>query len=653
MALPASFLEELRARTPLHALIEKRVRLTRSGHNWKGCCPFHGEKTPSFYVYDDHFHCFGCGAHGDAISYVMQAEGASFPEAVERLAGEAGLSVPKPSPEAAAAEARRLGLAEALEAAEAGFRRRLAAPEGAAARAYLLGRGLAPETIDNFALGYSGDGRGSLTAELTGQGFTADTLLEAGLLRETEGQERRELFYNRVMFPIRDRRGRVISFGGRLLGPGQPKYVNGPESPVFSKRRSLYALDRARAAARAGQRIVVVEGYMDVIALHQAGFTGAVAPLGTALTEEQIQELWQLSPAPVLCFDGDAAGGRAAARAASLVLPLLSPEHSLSIAALPSGEDPDTLVASQGPAGFQAVLDAARPLAEAVFDLLRDPAAEATPEGRAAFLGRLDAAAGQIPDRALAAEYRHALRERYYALHRPARRASSGGAGWTGGTGGKGQRGTRGFAPANRAGLTRPALPRPTPGPRMVEGERARILTAILLRHPALLADVADAYAGLDLPAPFARLRAALLDLATQIEEEGAEEAFEADARARGRLDSAALMSHLTSSGLAAEATRALSADPVPLPGCADASAMPGEAASGWWHIFGLMNRGRLEEEVAAAGRDFATRADGASERRLVALTRALAALRQGGDGLDGGDPGEQGRPGEQAGPDA
>jgi DNA primase len=225
-------------------------------------------------------------------------------------------------------------------------------------------------------------------------------------MREPEDPAGRpyDLFFNRVMFPIRDRRGHVISFGGRTLGDGQPKYVNGPETPLFSKRRNLYALDLAREAARKGEPVVVVEGYMDVIALHQAGFAGAVAPLGTALTPEQLGELWRLSPQPVLCFDGDAAGAKAAARAADGALELLASDRTLKLATVPPGEDPDTLVRREGPAGFQVILDTARPLADALYDLLRH-GDETTPEQRAAFRARLEAAAKRIPDKSLAGDY--------------------------------------------------------------------------------------------------------------------------------------------------------------------------------------------------------------------------------------------------------
>ena len=601
MALPAGFLDELRARTPLGAVVGRRVKLARSGRNWKGCCPFHNEKTPSFYVYENGFHCFGCGASGDAISFVMQTQGLGFIEAVEQLAGEAGMDVPKPTPEAAAAEQRRHSLQEVLEAAQAAYRRRLHLPEGARALEYLRGRGLSEGTIERFGLGWSGEGRGVIAAELARQGIATDLLLDAGLLRPgEEGRAPYDLFFNRVMFPIRDRRGRVISFGGRILGDGQPKYVNGPETAVFSKRRTLFGLDLAREAARGGAAVVAVEGYMDVIALHQAGFAGAVAPLGTALTEEQLEELWRLSPVPVLCFDGDAAGARAAARTAELALPHLGAERSLRLATLPPGEDPDSLVRRQGAPGFEAMIKGARPVAEALFDLLGEGVGEGV-EARAALSRRLEGVADRIGDKALAWEVRRFFRDRMRA-RRPWARSGSGGPAM----GGARHRG----APAKPP----PRIQRRPAGPEVAAAERARALVAILLRHPHLLTDVEEAFATLDLPAALAQLRDTILQWSQTTQ----------------ALDSGGLLSHLTLSGLAADVEQTLAMVPVPLPDCASADAMPAEAGAGWWHFFGLMNPGRLEEEVAAAGRDFAERPDDTAQRRLIGLCAALDALRRG-----------------------
>ena len=614
MALPPPFLDELRTRTPIAAVIGRRVRLARSGRQWKGCCPFHGEKTPSFYVYDDHFHCFGCGAHGDAIGFVMQSQGSSFMEAVEQLAAEAGLTVPKPTPEAAEAERRRLDLNAVLDAAAAAFHRRLFLPEGRAALEYLTGRGLSQETIRRFTLGWSGEGRGAIAADLGREGVTQDQLVDAGLMRRDDDTGRvYDLFFNRVMFPIRDRRGRTVSFGGRIMGDGQPKYVNGPETILFSKRRNLYGLDVARDAVRGGASLVVVEGYMDVIALAQAGFGGAVAPLGTALTDEQLRELWRLSPQPVLCFDGDAAGARAAARAAELALPMLSAEQGLRLMTLTGGEDPDSLVRRQGAPAFQAALDGARPLSDCLYDLLRQPGGETTPEQRAAFRTRLEEAARRIEDKALASEYRRVLLDRFFAEGRqrvPPRPGPRGGPGRFGF--GRPGAATAAFAPA----IAR----RPSPDAGGIEAERLRILTAILLRHPELWHDVFHAYENLPLDQGCDRLRSAMRDLIESGEP----------------LDSHGLMDHLKRSGLMADIDRVLAPAPVPLPGCAAADAMPAEAEAGWWHIFGFLNVDQLRAEVARSQADLVAAFTHENEMRHRRLTEALRKVQSGEtDGID------------------
>ena len=415
MTIPGPFLDELRARTPIQPLIARVVRLSRSGRNWKGCCPFHGEKTPSFHVYDDHFHCFGCGEHGDAITFVMKGQGLSFMDAVQALAADAGMSIPAPSPTAARAEQQRHDLYQVMDAAAAAFRRRLFLPEGAAALDYLGRRGITRDTIARFGLGWSGPGRGAIAGDLARENITRDQLVDAGLLRRDDDGAIADLFFNRVMFPIRDARGRIISFGGRVLGDGQPKYVNGPETTLFSKRRTLYGLDLARAAGRSGPPIVV-EGYTDVIALHQANIPGAVAPLGTALTEDQLALLWRLSPAPVLCFDGDAAGQRAAARVLDMALPLIGVDRGLRFMTLPAGDDPDSLIRRDGADGMRAAIAAARPLSDAAFGLLRQPGGEPSAELRAALRARLIQAVDRVPDQNLKAELRRAWLARFLAM---------------------------------------------------------------------------------------------------------------------------------------------------------------------------------------------------------------------------------------------
>jgi DNA primase len=598
MALPPDFLDELRARTPLPGLIGRRVRLVRSGRNWKACCPFHTEKSPSFHVYDDHYHCFGCGAHGDAITFVMQTEGAAFMEAVERLAAEAGLEVPKPSPREAERERERRDLHSVLAAAAEAYARRLRAPEGAEALAYLKRRGVRDDSVARFGLGWSGDGRGGLAAELAHQGITPEQMEQAGLLRRRDDGSLAEAFFHRVMFPIRDRRGRVIAFGGRTLGDGQPKYVNSPETPLFAKRRALYGLDLAREAAFRGARVVVVEGYLDVIALDQAGRGGErpafapVAPLGTALTEEQLEEIWRLTPEPVLCFDGDAAGARAAARAAETALPRLAAERTLSIATLPPGEDPDTLIGKGGASAFGAVLAGARPLHEALYGLLAEGRPAARPEERAALRTRLEQAAARIADRALAAEYRRALLDRFFQETRGARPGA-----------------------ARRAALR---APRPPLSAQAARTEQARCLLALALAHPWLLAQGGDELlGGLDLPeGPPADLRSALL-------------AWVGTAQ---RLDSAALADHLTASGWGPALSWA--SRRAGLPAEARPDAMPAEVERAWWHFAGLLGgEAALKAEVDAARDRWAATGRPEDGELLQRLVRQLDALNQGNAG--------------------
>ncbi|WP_164155719.1 DNA primase, partial [Sandarakinorhabdus rubra] len=334
MSLSPAFLDELRARVPVSGVVGRRVKLTRAGREMKGCCPFHNEKTPSFYVNDDKgfYHCFGCGAHGDVIRFLTDNMGLPFMEAVKQLASEAGLEVPAPSPDARAKAEVADSLADLTSKAAQWFQAQLAGEAGAAARAYLDRRGVKDATRKQFGLGFSLDSRTALRGHL--KEATAEKLLEAGLIGKSEDGETFDRFRGRLMFPIRDRRGRVVGFGGRALGDVQPKYLNSADGPLFDKGRLLYNLDLAGPAARKVNRLIVVEGYMDVIGLAQAGIAEAVAPLGTAMTETQLALAWRLVDEPILCFDGDAAGLRAATRAGSRALPLLKPGKSLRIATL-------------------------------------------------------------------------------------------------------------------------------------------------------------------------------------------------------------------------------------------------------------------------------------------------------------------------------
>ncbi len=600
-SLPPNFLDELRARTPIAALIGRSVKLTRSGRESKGCCPFHGEKTPSFYVYDDHYHCFGCGEHGDAISFVMKSTGAGFMEAVETLASEAGLEIPKASPQQAEAEQKRAGIAEVLEAAAQIYQKWLFAPEGKPALDYLRARGLTDATIQKFGLGWSGEGRGALASALSRQGIKPEQLIEAGLMKAGE-RGPVDMFFSRVMFPIADRRGAKISFGGRILGDGQPKYVNGPETPAFSKRRSLYGLNFARDSVRKGEPLIVVEGYMDVIALAQAGFGGAVAPLGTALTEDHLAELWRLSPAPILCFDADAAGRRAAMRSVELALPELTPDKTLKLLRLPEKQDPDSLIRARGPAAFKTQLDSAQPISAVLFDMLAEGATLTSPEGRAQFRNRLAETAGKITDKSLAGEYRSLLLDRFFASRaRPGAKKT--------------------FGPLKPPSLrgARPAI-----DPAAADAERSRILTIILLNHPALLPDMEEAYALIDLPPDCARLRAAFATYLAA--KDGAKLP-----KSNESLDLQSLLTHLQKNGLSVVAERVLrdsSLAGAQLPAGAAPDAPLAEAAELWWEMFGLMRSSRLklrDQRDEQRQRYIAAPDDPETVRKFIRLNTALA----------------------------
>ena len=607
MAIESGFLDELRARTPLSSVVGRRVKLARSGRNWKGCCPFHGEKTPSFYVYDDHFHCFGCGVHGDVISFVMQMEGKTFPEAVDELASAVGLDVPKDNRRSQEEVAHTRSLGDVLELVQEIWSAALYTPAGRGGLDYLLGRGLTRETIETFGLGWAADGRGTLTAALAGKGVTPQMMAEAGLMRVDEGgHPKGELFWGRVTFPIRDRKGRLVSFGGRILGDGQPKYLNGPETALFSKRRLLFGLDRARAAVRAPRPkgvpvtdLVVVEGYMDVIALHQAGFCGAVAPLGTALTPEQLDVLWQVDRAPVLCFDGDAAGRRAAARAAETALPLLTDERSLRLCMLPEGEDPDSLVSTRGAQAVGDMFASASPLSDVLFDLLSAGVSNPGPEERAALRRKLVEAAALIPERNLAAEYRSTLLDRFFETFRRKKGGGAIGGARTSG-GGSGSR-----VPQD----TQPSRVDPI-------RERQRILLALLLRYPELVTEVEEALCRLSLPDDYSEVRALLLDLS-----------------AEGLLpeDGKALLDTLAGQEEEVLVRNVLTEGALPLNLEEKDTSLAVAIRTQWWHFYGLLNFGQFQKEVQQEVARFAQDgADMAEWKRLQPRLEALAALRRG-----------------------
>lgn len=430
MAFNEAFLDELKTRIRVADVVGRRVKLVRKGREFMGLCPFHSEKSPSFSVNEQKgfYHCFGCGAHGDAIKFVCETESLGFREAVERLASEAGMEIPVDTPLQREREEQRRSLYDVVQAAQAFYRERLSGPGGTTARAYLAKRELDAVTIEHFGLGFAPEGSTTLIQHLTAKNIPLVEIIEAGLAVIPEGRsEAIDFFRNRLTIPINDARGRVVAFGARTLLPdGKPKYINTSETPLFHKGRTLYNLDRARKAAFDAQSIIVAEGYLDVIALAKAGIVNAVAPLGTALTEDQIGMLWKIAPEPVLCFDGDTAGVRAAHRALDRALPMLKPGQSLRFAFLPEGMDPDDLVKRDGAAAMQKVVTEARAMIEVFWERERDAADLSTPERRAALERRIGDLSGGIEDPIVRDHYRRELKDRLWGLLRPARTVRAG-----------------------------------------------------------------------------------------------------------------------------------------------------------------------------------------------------------------------------------
>ena len=541
MRFPPEFLDEIRARLPVSEVVGRRVKLKRQGREFAGLSPFNAEKTPSFFVNDQKgfYHCFSSGKHGDAFDFLMETEGLPFAEAVERLAAMAGLPLPEVTPEATAKAVRRKTLHEVMALAARHFQETLQSRAGAKARGYLADREIGPATQARFGLGYAAAERFHLKEALGKAGIGVDDMVEVGLLIAGEDiAVPYDRFRDRVIFPITDFKGRVVGFGGRALEKDVPaKYLNSPETPLFHKGSLLYNGFSARTAAQSGARVIAVEGYVDAIAMAEAGFAGTVAPLGTALTEDQLQLLWRMSEEPLLLFDGDKAGQRAAGRAIQLALPHLAAGRSLAIATLPDGQDPDDLIRRAGREAMDQVLAGARPLVDALWAREIEGVALDTPERRAALEVRLNELAGAITDETVRKHYRQELQARLRALLQPAawgqdrrgqgqeRRGERGGregwsTGWQSGGGarsggrggaGRGGRGGGDLAPlVTRGGeISRTALVR---GPLAALPRNEALLLFCLTNHPFLLDEASEEVAGLPLANPDAeRLRQAIL----------------------------------------------------------------------------------------------------------------------------------------------
>ncbi len=577
MSFSAQFLDEIRDRVPLSDVIGRHVKLQRRGREHVGLCPFHKEKTPSFTVNEDKgfYHCFGCEAHGDVIAFEMQHGGLSFPEAVERLAGLAGLAMPKPDPEAAARARETDRLIEVHEAAARWCVAELFGPRGADPLNYLKQRGLDEATLRTFRLGFAPAGRGLMKAALVGAGFSEKEMLEAGLLVAVDPPgEPYERFRQRIVFPIADRRGRIIAFGGRIFGEAGDriaKYVNSPETRLFNKGSVLYGFAAAKEMARRRREVIVTEGYIDVLALHRAGMQNAVAPLGTALTENQISELWRLAPEPVLCFDGDAAGARAAIRAAERAVPMLNAGRSLRFATLPAGEDPASLLHDGGTDAMLQRIEQARPLADVLWDASLGERPADTPERRAALEQRLEEIVRRIRDRSVQAHYRSDFRSRLWDRPRgkKARRSAAG--------------------PA--------ASPPADPLKRCQQ-----ILVAVVLNHPDLYNEVAERFGNLTFPhQELDRLRQAII------------EAFST----RPDLDSDSLRRHLEERGFAEALAPLQRTDFYQAVAFVRPDAPAEWALAGWQEAHHRLHRSAREADIHEAERAWADNPTDDGVRRL------------------------------------
>jgi DNA primase len=506
MKYPQSFIEEIRNRTRVSELIGRFIPIKRAGREYHALCPFHKEKTPSFTINDEKgfFHCFGCGAHGDCISFIMQYEHLGYREAIEKLATAAGMAIPQPTRAEVERVDKEQSLQQVLEAVTGWMEHQLhETQDGELARNYLRERGLSAETIATFRIGYAPSDRDALAKAMKQLGISQEQLVETGMLIQIEGKLPYSRFRRRLMFPIRDRKSRVVAFGGRVL-PGEPnndapKYLNSPETPLFHKGRQLYNLDRARRAAFDSRQLIIAEGYMDVVALAQAGIAQAVAPLGTAVTAEQLQICWQLVDEPTLCLDGDSAGQRAMTRAMELALPLLVPGKTLKMAILPKGEDPDSLIRTIGKSAFEDVIKNAQALADALWEQAF-AVGGTTPEARAAYEQNLLAKIGQIKHASVQHYYRQFVRERLRAMQSSSYARHSGGS-WN-----PSAKGKKKWIP-NSAVMTGyhgqlPTLPPPIRSADASLLAPASKLMALVIAHPLALNDSASEEFWLHAPMP-------------------------------------------------------------------------------------------------------------------------------------------------------
>ncbi len=620
--IPPRFMQELRDRLTLSEVVGRHVKITRAGREFKACCPFHHEKSPSFYINDDKqfYHCFGCQAHGDVVEFTMRHNNLTFIEAVESLAAQAGMQVPKASPQDVERSRKEKDLYVLMDEAAGWFQKRLYESSCADALTYMRDRGVSEELLGGFRIGFAPADGQALPRYLKGQGFSESQMIEAGVARASNrGGEAYSFFRDRIMFPVPDRRGRVVAFGGRVLpehlrplAPGEskpPKYINSSETVLFRKGEMLFGEPQARQAAHDGLPLIVVEGYLDVMAAFSAGYRGALAPMGTALTEAQITSLWKMIPGeekiPVLCFDGDDAGRRAASKAVERILSLLQPNHSIRIAFLPNGQDPDSLIKAQGKSAFDAVIDSAMNLVDFIWLHHTVGKTFETPEAQAGLNQTLEKDVLAIPDRNVQHYYREALRQKLRASFAPPRRSPV--------STGYGQR------PSGKSVVH----PVPMRRPGFAEDRTSiLVLLACAINHPALFDSIEDDLGHLDIPDPrFAAFRQAILQALGQ----------------SPHLDSAALRHHLEQEGYAAEIVAVLSDLVYTHAGFARPDTDSSFVRIGWKDTLAFLNRRVLQRELRAAEQAMKDDFSDENERRIIALRRSGRSVHGAVDGTGEG----------------
>ncbi|MDY0029915.1 MAG: DNA primase [Pseudobdellovibrionaceae bacterium] len=616
MSVSPRFLQELRDRLTLSDVIGGRIKLTRAGREFRGCCPFHREKTPSFHVNDDKqfFHCFGCGAHGDALGFVMRHDNLSFIEAVEQLASKVGMQVPQSTPQDVAQSKKDKGLHALCEEAAQWFEEQLHNSRNREVLAYVKGRGFGDEVIDAFRLGYAPSDDQALRNHLSKVGYSDAQMIEAGVIKaSTRGTAPYAFFRDRVIFPVMDARGRVVAFGGRVLPehmrpPSRsdftpPKYINSADTPLFHKGRTLYAGQHARLAAN-DHDVLVVEGYMDVIACQQAGFKGAVAPLGTALTEEQIMILWKMIPhdnkEPILCFDGDEAGYRAAVRAADRILPLLKSSHSVKIAFLPEGDDPDTFIRENGSEAFRQLLKRSAPLVEFLWAHNTAGQIFVTPEQRAGLSTKLENLALTIPDAQLQYHYKQAFREKLNKLF---------GFGWS----------KAGKLPSSVKGRGSLQIKLPPVGQRQAETMIPRLLLLTAINHPEIYPYIHEDCHRLDMGEQDLRvLQDAYIDI---LENHAGAMEVSIDAEIAPDLDKTTLLSQITARGLTEICDRLIKNERLYVhAGFARPDVAPEKVLEGWKSLMSRWEKTMFSADLNAAKQMLTRSMTVEDEGRMLAL---------------------------------